>query len=95
MQRYQKIYKEVDEVEHIYLIKEGEFNLLIESVTPNYQLAILGENETLGVDDLIFERKRYASAMCWSIQATVVMILKENFWNQIDDQDKDVMRESF
>ena len=68
------------------MIKKGEFNLFVESVTPNQQLAIVGQNETLGIEDLIFDRKRYASAMCWSIRAEIVQIKKDKFLQELDKQ---------
>mmetsp|Transcript_24789 Transcript_24789/g.43669 ORF Transcript_24789/g.43669 Transcript_24789/m.43669 type:complete len:471 (+) Transcript_24789:89-1501(+) len=94
--RKQVVYREGDETDYVYFIKEGEFQLLkkvvqekskpfkkIKSVTA--ECAILGKGEILGDEDCMMNQPRSFTCLCFSSTAETYFISKQDFLIRITE----------
>lgn len=94
--RKQIVYKEGDFAEHVYFVKEGEFQLLKKIITNDKkpykrsvkatasEIAILGKGEILGEEDVLHDQPRDATCVCFSTSAETYYISKHDFMLRIN-----------
>jgi CRP-like cAMP-binding protein len=98
--RRQVVFRQGDQGNELYFIKEGEFQLnkLIKHTSEkklhkpqvlqmNAQVALLARGEFFGDEDLLMERPWSMTCVCNSSQGVVLAIAKDNFFQRLSSSD--------